>query len=348
MSGRPVSPSIALQQAHERANHRRRRSLALFVAALLLLFALSLMAGRFPALRMMAAGDTPNADLARRLVLDLRLPRCIAAVVAGMSLAAAGMVFQTLFANPLVEPGLLGVSQGAAFGAALSIIALSRSTWMVQASAALFAFAGLWASFVLARSIRYGGWVLRLVLAGIAVSAMFSAGLGIMKYVADPLRELPDITFWLLGGLASATWPAALSILPAAALGIAYMLAQRWRINALSLSEEAAHSLGIAVQRERLLLLIAAVVPTAAIISIAGIVTWVGLIIPHIGRRLFGADTRHALPATVLLGGIFTLACDDLARTLLPGEIPLGILTSLAGAGIFLVLMVRRPMRMER
>jgi iron complex transport system permease protein len=348
VSGPPVSPSIALQHAHERANHRRRRSLALLAAALLLLFALSLAAGRFPALRMMAAGDAPAADLARRLVLELRLPRCITAVAAGMSLAAAGMVFQTLFANPLVEPGLLGVSQGAAFGAALSIIMLSRSAWMVQVSAALFAFAGLWTSFALARSIRYGGWVLRLVLAGIAVSAMFSAGLGIMKYVADPLRELPDITFWLLGGLTAATWPAALSILPAAAAGIAYMLAQRWRINALSLSEEAAHSLGMAVQRERLLLLVAAVVPTAAVISVAGIVSWVGLIIPHIGRRMFGADTRHALPATMLLGGLFTLACDDLARTMLPGEIPLGILTSLAGAAIFLVLMVRRGIRMER
>jgi len=348
VSGHAAPSTDAVLRAQDLACHRRRRTLALLLLALAVLFVFSLLVGRFPTLRVFTGEELSSDGLVQRLVLNLRLPRCIAAVLAGMALAAAGMVFQTIFANPLVEPGLLGVSQGAAFGAAMSIVFLSRSSWSVQVFAALFAFVGLWASYSLARSIRYGGWVLRLVLAGIAVSAMFSAGLGILKYMADPLRELPEITFWLLGGLAGTTWPAALSVLPAAIPGVIYMLAMRWRINALSLSEEAAYSLGIAVHRERLLLLVAAVVPTAAVISIAGIVSWVGLIIPHIGRRMFGADTRYALPATVLLGGLFTLLCDNLARTLLPGEIPLGILTSLAGAAIFLILMVRRGMRMER
>jgi len=347
-----VSRGLALSSdtallAQDLADRRRRRTLLLLLLALALLLAVSLLLGRFP-LRIFEGEDSVSDGLAQRLILNLRLPRCLAAIFAGMVLAAAGMVFQTIFANPLVEPGLLGVSQGAAFGAAMSIVIFSQSAWAVQGSAAVFAFAGLGASYSLARSIRYGGWVLRLVLAGIAVSAMFSAGLGILKYMADPLRELPEITFWLLGGLASITWPAALSVLPAVALGVIYLLAMRWRINALSLSDEVAFSLGLSVHRERMLLLVAAVVPTAAIISVAGMVGWVGLIIPHIGRRIFGADTRFALPATVLLGGLFTLLCDNLARMLLPGEIPLGILTSLAGAVIFLVLMVRRGIRMER
>jgi iron complex transport system permease protein len=323
-------------------------SLLLLLLALAVFLAGSLAVGRFPTVRLLASGGLGSDPLARQLVLNLRLPRCVAAVMAGMSLAAAGMVFQTIFANPLVEPGLLSVSQGAAFGAALSIVAISGSPWMVQGMAALCAFCGLGASYMLARSIRFGGWILRLILAGIAVSAMFSAGLGILKYLADPLKDLPEITFWLLGGLSGIGWTAPLSVLPAVALGLAGMMAGRWRINALSLGEETAHSLGVAVHRERILLLVAAVVPTAAVISIAGMVGWVGLIIPHIGRRMFGADTRFALPATMLLGGLFTLMCDDLARTVLPGEVPLGILTSLAGAVIFLVLMIRRGVALQR
>jgi iron complex transport system permease protein len=129
---------------------------------------------------------------------------------------------------------------------------------------------------------------------------------------------------------------------------MAYMLAMRWRINVLSLSDEAAHSLGVSVQRERMLLLVAAVVPTAAVISAAGMIGWVGLMVPHIGRRMFGADTRFALPATILLGGMFTLLCDDLARMLLPGEIPLGILTSFAGALVFLILISSKGVRWQR
>jgi iron complex transport system permease protein len=252
------------------------------------------------------------------------------------------MVFQTIFANPLVEPGFLGVSQGAAFGAALCIVLMGDNPTLVQAAAALFAFCGLAASYWLAHHIRYGGWVLRLVMAGIAVSALFSAGLGVLKYVADPLRELPEITFWLLGGLSAVTWPRTASIMPAVIVFVAFMWAMRWRLNHLSLTDETAFSLGTAVRRERLVLLVAAVVPTAAVISVAGMVGWVGLIVPHIARRLLGADTRYSLPAAMLIGGLFTLLCDALARILLPGEIPLGIITSFVGAIVFLVLMIYR------
>jgi iron complex transport system permease protein len=190
--------------------------------------------------------------------------------------------------------------------------------------------------------MRIGDWLLRLVLAGIAASALFSAGVGIIKFMADPMRQLPEITFWMLGGLASITWSKFFSIVPACLVGLAIMLIFRWRLNLLALEETTAFSLGAAPHRERLLLMTAAVLATAAIISVAGIVSWVGLIMPHIARGLFGSDTRRSLPAAMLLGGIFAILCDDLARLLIIGEIPLGILTSLLGALIFVILMARR------
>jgi iron complex transport system permease protein len=245
-----------------------------------------------------------------------------------------------LFNNPLVEPGFLGVSQGAAFGAALAIVLLGGSVLVTQSAAAFFALSGLGFCTLLANRLRYGGWVLRLVLAGIAVSALFSSGLGLLKFMADPLRQLPEITFWLLGGLAGTSWERLLSVLPVVLAGLLVMLLFRWRLNLLSLSEVTSFSLGARPGRERWLLIFAAVLPTAALISISGMVGWVGLIMPHISRRLFGTDTRFSLPACMLLGGLFTLLCDDLARTLLAGEIPLGILTSLIGAFIFLGLMM--------
>jgi len=301
----------------------------------------SLFLGRYPTPGWISLERLNSDAMAQSLVWNLRAPRIVVAILLGASLACAGAVFQTIFGNPLIEPGFLGVSQGAAFGAAFSILFLVNSAWAVQASAALFALLGLGLSYLLARRVRYGGWLLRLVLAGIAVSALFSSAVGVLKYIADPLRELPEITFWLLGGLSSISWPRALSILPAVLLGLFVCYRMRWRMNLLALSDETAFSLGAAPGRERILLLVAAVLPTAAVISVAGMVGWVGLIIPHMARRLFGADGRYALPAAMLIGAIFTVLCDDLGRTLFTGEIPLGIVTSLLGALTFLILMMR-------
>lgn len=340
-------PHIALKQLANK-NGARLRFFVWLILGLTVFFLLSLLVGRYPQVGILSWERFAQDELARLLVINLRLPRIITALVLGMSLAAGGLVFQMLFGNPLVEPGFLGVSQGAAFGAALCIVFLGGSAVWVQSSAAVFALAGLGISYLLARRIRYGGWVLRLVLSGIAVSALFSAGLGVLKYMADPLRQLPEITFWLLGGLSSITWAKLLSILPAVIVGLAVLFLFRWRLNVLALNEETAFSIGTAPKRERLLLLAAAVLPTAAVISVAGMVGWVGLIIPHIARRLFGSDTRFTLPASMLLGGLFTIACDDLSRTLLAGEIPLGILTSLLGAAIFIALMVSRFLKVER
>jgi iron complex transport system permease protein len=287
-------------------------------------------------------------ELAQRLVFNLRIPRLLTAVLLGMSLSMGGAIFQAIFNNPLVEPGFLGVSQGAAFGAAFCIVFLASSMWAVQISAALFGFIGLGLSYLLARRIRFGGWVLRLVLAGITVSAFYSSGLGILKYIADPLSQLQEITFWLLGGLWSITWPQFLAILPAVLFGLVIGYRMRWRINLLALNDETAFSLGAAPGFERAVLLVATVVAVSSVISVAGMVGWVGLLIPHIARRMFGADTRFVLPASMLIGSSFTVFCDDLGRILTPGEIPLGILTSLIGATIFMFLIVRRTAPLNR
>lgn len=304
---------------------------------------LSLFLGRYPHPGFLPIRSLFDDPMALHLLLDLRLPRILAGILLGASLGGAGAVFQMVFSNPLVEPGFLGVSQGAAFGAALVIVAVAGRPALVQAGAMLFALAGLAASWALARAIRYGGWVLRLVLAGIAVSAFFSAGLGVLKILASPLSGLPEITFWLLGGLWSVSWRDVLWILPPAGLGLAAVFLLRWRLDVLSLDDRVAHSLGGAPRRERILVLSAVTLAVAAAVSVSGLVGWVGLLAPHAARRLCGTGSRRSLPASMLLGAAAVVVCDDAARTLLPAEIPLGILTAAAGAAGFLVLMIRRP-----
>ncbi|MFP4180572.1 MAG: FecCD family ABC transporter permease [Spirochaetaceae bacterium] len=323
--------------------HRLRRRRLFFAAALLAaVTAAAVLTGRYPTPGIMKPWALAEDPMALSLILHLRLPRVLVGLILGVSLAAAGDVFQMIFSNPLVEPGFLGVSQGAAFGASLSIVTIGSSLWAVQASAALFALIGLGASYFFARNFHFGGWVLRLILAGIAVSALFSSGVGILKFAADPMSQLPEITFWMLGGLWSVTWSQALSILPVFVTGTLLLFLLRWRLNLLSMDDRTAFSLGMAPFRERLLLLFSATAITAAAISVSGIVGWVGLIIPHIARRLFSSDSRYSLPASMVLGGIFVVICDTAARTALEGEIPLGVLTSLLGASLFIVLLSKR------
>ena len=326
----------------------RRRPLVWLGLALLLVLALSLLVGRYPAPYWMSPATFWQDQMAHNLVFTLRLPRIVTACLLGMTLAACGTVLQMIFRNPLVEPGLLGVSQGAAFGAALSIIVLGASAPLMQGMATAFACLGLVVSILLARRVRYGGWILRLILSGIAVSALFSAGVGLLKYLADPLTELPELVFWMLGGLWGVTWADLLYILPPVTIGLAVLMLMRWRLNLLSLDDDTGFSLGASPGRERVLVLVAAVAATSAVVAVAGVVGWIGLLIPHVARRLAGADARGALPASILLGGIFAVICDDLARTLLAGEIPLGILASFVGAVLFMAMMLSKNIRVQR
>lgn len=319
------------------------RLMVLLAAALVLTALASVFLGRFPAPYWMSPARLFDDPLAQQLVLHLRLPRIVAALLLGAALAGGGAVMQMVFRNPLVESGFLGVSQGAAFGAGIAIVFFGGSALLVQGCAAMFALAGLLLSYTLARRLHYGGWILRLVLAGIAVSAVFSAGLGLLKCAADPLRQLPELTFWLLGGLWSVTWRDVLRMLPMLLPALLILWLMRWRVSLLSLSDETAFSLGVSAGRERALLLVAAVGATAAVVAVAGVVGWIGLLMPHIARRIVGTDARKSVPTSMLLGALFALLCDDLARTLTAGEIPLGILTSLLGAALFMLLMIRYP-----
>ncbi len=246
---------------------------------------------------------------------------------------------QMIFRNPLVEPGFLGVSQGAAFGAALSILFIGYAPLVIEGAAIVFAFIGLILSSLISTKLRLGDSMLKLVLAGIAVTALFSAGVGVLKYLADPTKQLPDLVFWLLGGLSSTRWESVLYVLPIIMIGLLGIYIFRWRINILSLDDPIAISLGANLKVEKAILLGAAVAITGAVISVAGIIGWVGLIIPHITRLLVGPNPRIALPITLLMGGTFVLFCDDIARTLIAGEIPLGVITSLLGAIIFISLL---------
>ena len=326
----------------------RRKPLVGLGLALIIVLALSVLVGRYPAPYFLSPPVLWQDEMAQKLVLSLRLPRILTACLLGMTLAACGTVLQMIFRNPLVEPGLLGVSQGAAFGAALSIIVLGGSTLLMQGMATLFACLGLAASTLLAHRVRYGGWILRLILAGIAVSALFSAGVGLLKYLADPLTELPELVFWMLGGLWGVTWADFFYLVLPVSLGLVVLLLMRWRLNLLSLDDDTGFSLGASPGRERALVLVAAVAATSAVVAVSGVVGWIGLLIPHVARRLTGADARRALPAAILLGGIFAVLCDDLARTLLAGEVPLGILASFFGAILFMAMMLSKNIRVQR
>jgi iron complex transport system permease protein len=322
-------------------NLDRRKGLGLLIILLIGVLLASILIGRYPAPFWMPVRLLLDDQLAQRLVFSLRLPRILTAALLGATLAACGTVLQMIFRNPIVEPGFLGVSQGAAFGAAVAILWLGGGRLTIEISATLFALTGLAASFFLARVLKFGGWVLRLILSGIVVSALFSSGLGVLKYLADPLTQLQEITFWLMGGLWSITWQDFLAVLPVVLVGLTVVLLMRWRLNVLALGQETAFSLGADTQKERVILLVAAVSATAVLTALAGIVGWVGLIVPQMARRMFGPNGQYALPGSMLIGAVFTVVCDDLARTLLAGEIPLGILTSLVGAILFIFIMKR-------
>lgn len=331
----------------DRAPGERLHALAIRLIPLILLV-LAAFAGRYPNPGLMDPRLLASDELARTILLSVRVPRVLAAALLGAVLAASGNAFQMVFSNPLVEPGFLGVSQGAAFGAALAMVLGAVGDLTVAASAFFFALAGLGASSALARRFRFGGWVLRLILAGIVVSAFFSAALAYVKYAADPLRELPDIAYWTMGGLAGMGWKRLLTVAPIALASLAVLQAAGWRLSVLSLDDPAAFSLGAQPARERGLVLAAAVAGVAVMTSVSGIVAWVGLIVPHAARLLVGADGRRSMPACMTLGAGFVLVCDALSRTLLPGELPLGVTTAFLGTAAFTALLLGRAVTVVR
>ncbi len=281
--------------------------------------------------------DATWTAIEESVVLQIRLPRLLLAVLVGSGLAVAGAAFQGLFRNPLVSPDILGVSAGAGFGACIGILT-SGEAIAIQ----LFAFAFGILAVVLAcliSRLKTGTSLLMLVLAGVIVGAFFTALIGLTKYVADPEEQLPTIVYWLMGSMAGSSYKDLLWGGPPILIGSVLLLLLRWKINILSLGEEEAQALGINTRWLRWIIITAATVITAAAVSLCGIVGWVGLVIPHIGRMLVGPNHKALMPACVSIGAFSLLIIDDLARAATSAEIPLSILTAIIGAPFFAVLL---------
>jgi len=272
------------------------------------------------------------------VIWQVRGPRVISAALVGAALAVAGTAFQGLFRNPLVSPDILGASSGAALGAVLGIY-FSLGVFAIQA----FAFAGglvaVAAVYMIGSAVRSRDPILVLVLTGVVIGALLGSGVGLVKYLADPYNQLPAMTFWLLGSLAATSVADLVPLFGPVAVGTLVLLALRWRMNVMSLPDEEARALGLPAGPLRAVIIAAATLVTSASVATAGIIGWVGLVVPHIARTLVGPDFARLIPAAALLGGGFLLVIDTLARTMAPIEIPLGILTALVGTPFFIWLL---------
>jgi iron complex transport system permease protein len=271
------------------------------------------------------------------VVIDVRLPRLLAGLLIGAGLSISGASFQGLFRNPLVSPHILGVSAGAGFGAALGILFFGN-VFMVQLLSFVFGLLAVFLTYALSRTYRSTP-VLMLVLAGIIIGALFSAATSLLKYIADPVNQMPSIVFWLLGSLNNASNKDIAVVGPIILAGVVVLLLVRWRINLLTMGEEDARALGVNTGQIRAIIIICATFISASAVCVSGIIGWVGLVIPHIGRILVGADNKHLLPVSALIGAIYLVAVDLIARTAIETELPIGILTAMIGAPIFAYLL---------
>ncbi|HDZ9833532.1 TPA: iron ABC transporter permease [Yersinia enterocolitica] len=276
----------------------------------------------------------------QRVVLSIRLPRILIAALTGAGLSVAGASLQGIFRNPLVGPQIMGVSSGAALGGAIAIVLFS--SLMLTTT---FAFMGGLLAMILVYFIgRYGGntQVLMLILAGVVVGAFFTALISLLTYFADPNSTLPTIVFWLMGSFATINYHKLLLVAFPVLFGILLLLLLRFRINVLSLGDETAAAMGVVVGKTRWWVLIAVTLITAATVAVAGSIGWVGLVVPHIARMIVGPDHRKLLPVATIFGAIYMIIIDTLARSATSAEIPLGVLTALIGAPVFIWLLRKK------
>lgn len=283
------------------------------------------------------AADWPLSD--DKVVFAVRLPRVAAAALVGAALAVSGAAYQGMFRNPMVSPDILGASAGAGFGAAVAIL-LGAGYFGISAAAFCCGLLAVAAAWLVSRLSRTNQTV-ALILAGMMISSLFSAGTSFVKLVADTQQQLPAITYWLMGSLSSVKDTDVLFLSIPVTLGMVPLLALRWRMNLLTLGEEEAQSMGVNTRRLRGTVIVCATLLTSASVAVSGMIGWVGLVIPHLSRRLVGNDCRRLLPMACLFGAAFLLLVDDLARTLAATEIPIGILTAFVGAPFFIYLMVK-------
>ena len=321
--------------------------LAIAIAVLLAGLLLAFTVGRYPVtlaelanvlLAKISGQGTDVSPAVQSVILQVRGPRVLAAALVGAALAVAGTAFQGLFRNPLVSPDILGASSGAALGAVMGIF-FSLGVLAIQAFAFVGGLLAVAAVYVIGSAVRSRDPILVLVLTGVVVGALLGAGVGLIKYLADPYNQLPAMTFWLLGSLAAANVSDLLPLFGPVAIGTAVLIALRWRMNVMSLPEEEARSLGVATGPLRVIIVAAATLTTSASVATAGIIGWVGLVVPHLSRSLVGPDFARLLPTAAILGGGYLLLIDTIARTAAEVEIPLGILTAVVGTPFFIWLL---------
>ena len=321
---------------------------AMMAAVLLALFLLSFIWGRY---------DVPLSEVVRILlsrllpvtqtwtdnmaiaVCNVRLPRILLACLVGCALSAAGASYQTVFQNPMAAPDILGASSGACFGAALAIL-MGQSSVTVTVYAFCASLLSVALVYLVGSRTR-GSRVVNLLLAGIMVGSLFTAGTSYIKLVADPTNQLPQITYWLMGSLSGTRMKTVGFAAVCMAVGLIPLLLLRWRMNLLTLSADEARAMGVHTDRLRLAVILSATVLTASAVSVSGMIGWVGLVIPHLSRRIVGNDCRWLLPMSMLFGAAFLLLVDNMARCLTAVEIPIGILTAFVGAPFFLYLMIK-------
>ncbi len=285
------------------------------------------------------AADNPRTD-AETVLWNIRLPRIFTAIIVGAALSVAGATYQGMFKNPLVSPDILGVTAGAGLGVVTAIY-FGGSLFTIQVVAFLGGLLAVFLVYLISRTAPHHSPTLALVLAGIAIASLLSAGISLLKILSDPYSQLTTITFWLMGGLNMATLNDLALVAPLICASLIPLILLRWRMNLLSLDDEEAETLGINTKRTRLIFILSATLMTSAAVSITGIIGWVGLIIPHIARLWIGADFRRLLPTSLFIGATFLLLTDTIARSIFSIEVPLGIITSLVGAPFFLSLLIQ-------
>jgi iron complex transport system permease protein len=282
-------------------------------------------------------GRTAEASPYADILFRIRLPRLLLALFAGAALAVSGASLQAIFRNPLVFEFSLGISYGAAFGAALSLVFLGRK-FPPQAAAFVFAIAAVLAVLLIAG--KAASQIVTILLSGVIVSALFQALLSLVELFANPYA-LQSLIFWLMGSLGQATWDDLALTLPVIGVGVTALILLRWRLNVLSLGDDEARALGVDVRGEKILVIGLAALTTAAATAVTGVISWIGLIVPHLVRMAVGADNRKVVPLSAAAGASLLLVADDIVRTAAAFEIPIGILTSVVGIPLFIVLLKR-------
>lgn len=280
-------------------------------------------------------GDIPGN--LRNILLQLRLPRILLALLCGAGLSVSGTAFQSLFSNPLATPDTLGVAAGASFGAALALF-FRGDLFVVQLVALFTGIIAVVITYLISREKGQSS-ITMVVLSGMIVSSLFSALVSLVKFMADTEQQLPAITYWLMGSLANANYHSLFIGAPPILVGILLLYLLRWRLNILTLSEEEATAMGLKVKTMRILVAVAATLITSSCVAMCGQVGWVGLLIPHICRMLFGSNNQRIVPASISLGAVFLLVIDTMARSISAAEIPISILTAIIGAPFFIALL---------